>query len=348
MDSRSCGVFGDTFSKKARVFWLECQRPMRMDFLIGTAAERASITWKGGRVWRACLLVLLLASGLLTGGAIRARAQAPSGSQFDRLTASAESGDAGAQVQLGILYYDGMADSPRPNYVTALKWFHLAADQGNADAQDRIGIMYYFGKGVPQDYTEAARWYQLAAEGGNYHATQQLSNMYARGVGVARDQGESRKWAAQAKAVRPEKPPVRTWAWFEVAILAVIAFWFGLIALQRGGLKGWPRLNVAFFVHVAGVLLVLDTLTTYGFLIVFPHCSHNFLATACTQISDPGTRKVVNEMGDWATVNLIFRFMGGVGFIVDVLSVWYVVYLLRKLFKSSRARIQPAVPARNF
>src|SRR5580693_3858776 len=248
-------------------------------------------------VW---LLVLLLAAGT-----IRTAAQVPAHSRFDRLVASAESGDAAAQVELGILYYSGLADSPRPDYAEALKWFQRAADQGNADAQDRIGLMYYSGKGVPQDFAEAAHWYQLAAQGGNFHARLQLSDMYQRGLGVPRDFSEAKKWATLAKTDHPNNQSGYTRAWFPVAILAVLAFPFGLIALQRNVLAGRRRLIVAALVHVVGIALLLNTLATYGFGIVFPHCSHSFLATDCTQISDSHTRMVVNAIGDWAVVNLI-------------------------------------------
>jgi len=67
-------------------------------------------------------------AALLTAGTIRTTAQVPAHSKFDRLVASAENGDAAAQVELGILYYNGMADSPRPDYAEALKWFQRAAD----------------------------------------------------------------------------------------------------------------------------------------------------------------------------------------------------------------------------
>jgi hypothetical protein len=81
------------------------------------------------------------------------------------------------------------------------------------------------------------------------------------------------------------------------------------------------RLIVAVFVHTAGVGLVLNTLTTYGFWIVSPHCSHDFLATACTPISDRHTRKIVNQIGDFAMMNLIWRFIAIVGLVLDVLAV---------------------------
>jgi hypothetical protein len=285
--------------------------------------------------WCAWLFALLLAAG-----AIRTSAQTPAHRSFEQLTAAAESGDADAQVELGILYYEGMADGRHPDYLKALELFHRAADQGNAEAEDRIALMYYQGKGVPRDYAEAARWYLLAAQGGDYHARLQLSDMYARGIGVPRDRNESRKWARQASALRPDKQTVRIRAWFGVALLMVLAFAFALAALQRNLLTGWPRLIVALIVHLAGIALVLNTLTTYGFWLVFPGCSHNFLATACTQISDSHTRMIVNQIGDWAMINLIWRFMAGVGLILDALAVWYVVFLCQLLRRRFRRPVR--------
>jgi hypothetical protein len=284
-----------------------------------------------GRSWRAGFLVFLLgAAALLT------RAQLPAESEIDGLTASADQGEVAAQLKLGMYYYVGEGRQHPPDYAQALKWFRRAADQGNAQAQDRIGLIYYFGKGVPRDYAEAAHWYLLAAQGGNEHAQRQLIEMYSRGMGVPRDLQESKKWAKALNAAHPDKAATRAREAFGVAILAVIAFSLGLVALQRSQLTGWPHFCVAVFVHLAGAALVLDTLTTYGFWIVFPHCSHDYLATACTQISDSHTRKIVNQIGDWAMMNLIFRFMAGVGLVLDALAVWYVVYLWRLLFRPSR------------
>jgi hypothetical protein len=279
---------------------------------------------------------------------IRTSAQVPAHSRFDRLVASAENGDAAAQVELGVLYYNGRADNHRPDYTEALKWFERAADQGNPKAQDRIALMYYYGQGVPQDYAQAAHWYQLAAQGGDYHARLQLSDMYQRGVGVPRDASESRKWSKLASEGRSNHESLGIWTLFAIAALAVIAFSLGLVALHRDTLTGWRQLIVAFLVHAGGIALLLNTLTTYGFWLVFPHCSHTFLATDCTQISDPHTRTIVNGIGDWAVVNLIFRFMAGIGFALDALAVWYVVYLCRLLFRRPRVRIPRAVPSRNF
>jgi membrane protein YqaA with SNARE-associated domain len=302
-------------------------------------APKSLVVWLG-------LVMLIALSGLYTvfapmvtaAEAWTEYAQARADSAPDPLTASAENGDAAAQLKLGMRYYDGIGRGKPPDYEKALKWFRSAADQGNAEAQARIGMMYHFGKGVPRDDAEAARWYLLSANQGYGWAQLQLFNMYQQGAGVPRDQQEARKWLKLYNAQHPDKTATRTRELFAVAILAVIAFSLGLIALQRHALTGWQRVIVAIIVNAAGIALVLNTLTTYGFGIVFPHCSHNFLATDCTQISDPQTRKIVNEIGDWATVNLIFRFMAGVGLVLDALAGWYVVYLWRLLFGSLRAR----------
>jgi membrane protein YqaA with SNARE-associated domain len=286
------------------------------------------------------LLVFVLAAAM----AGRAQAQTAADPEIERLTAAAEQGDAAAQVKLGMHYYTGRGRRSPPDYAEALKWFRLAADQGNAEAQDRIGMMYYAGRGVAQDYAEAARWYRLAAQQGNEHAQSQLMQMYQGGVGVPRDYQESKKWARALKAKHPDKTAIGALLLLGIGLVAVLAFSFGLVALQRNRLVGWGHVVVAVLVHAAGIALVLNSVTTYGFLIVFHNCAHNFLATDCTQISDPQTRKIVNEIGDWAIVNLIFRFMAGIGLVLDILAGWYLVYVLRRCFgRSSRpARFTPA------
>lgn len=293
----------------------------------------------GGLTCVGLLVFLMVARATMT------RAQATEDSDLDRLTASAEQGDAAAQLKLGMRYYIGTGRRQPPDYAEALKWFRRAADHGNAEAQDRVGLMYYNGKGVTQDYAEAGRWYLLAAQGGNDHAAYQLVDMYSRGVGMPRDRAESRKWANVLNARHPDKMNGLAWKLFAIGLLGVVAFSIGLFALQRNALRGWQRLTVAVFVNLAGIALVLNTLTTYGFETVFSHCSHNFLATACTQISDPHTRKIVNEIGDWAMVNLIFRFMAGIGLVLDVLAVWYLVYLCRRLFRRPSMQHRESVAA---
>jgi hypothetical protein len=280
---------------------------------------------------------------LLGAGGRPAHAQEPADPEVEQLTPAAEQGDATAQLKLGLHYYNNLGRHHPPDYAEALKWFRLAAEQGNAEAQDRVGMMYYAGRGVPRDYTEAARWYLLAAQGGNDHAQSQLMQMYQGGVGVPRDYQESKKWARVLKAKHPDKSAMGALLLLAVGLLGALAFSVGLVALWRKLLTGWRRLAVGIFVHVSGIALVANSLVTYGFLVVFHNCAHDFLATACTQISDLHTRKIVNAIGDWSMVNLIFRFMAGIGLILDVLAALYLVYLLWPLFRRRSRAAQSGV-----
>ena len=52
------------------------------------------------------------------------------------------------------------------DYPTALREFRLAAEQGDASAQYNLGLMYYNGQGLPQNYQLAYMWFSLAAAKG--------------------------------------------------------------------------------------------------------------------------------------------------------------------------------------
>lgn len=108
----------------------------------------------------------------------------------------AEAGDAVAQYNMGVLYYDGIG-TPR-NYKEAFKWFRMAADQGDADAQNNLGIMYYEGHGVGKNYSQAFHWYNLAAEQGHVAAQYNLGIMYEQGIGTAKDRAKAKQWFKKA------------------------------------------------------------------------------------------------------------------------------------------------------
>ena len=105
---------------------------------------------------------------------------------------AAESGDADAQFDLGLMYNNGQG-VPK-DYAEAVKWFRLAADQGFAKGQNGLGLMYNIGQGVPKDYAEAVKWYRLAAEQGYVSAQFNLGLMYNNGQGVLKDYAEAVKW----------------------------------------------------------------------------------------------------------------------------------------------------------
>ena len=89
---------------------------------------------------------------------------------------------------------DGYAAFARGDYTNALKLLKPLADQGNVGAQVQLGMMYEDGLGVSRDYAEALKLFRLAAEQGYFAAQYNLSAMYSKGTGVNRDPAEAAKW----------------------------------------------------------------------------------------------------------------------------------------------------------
>ena len=110
-------------------------------------------------------------------------------------------GDAIAQYNLGLMYYNGRGILR--DYAEAVRWYRKAADQGDADAQNNLGAMYHDGQGVPQDYAEAVRWFRKAADQGHTDAQSNLGLMYKYGRGVPRDHVAAYIWFNLAAAGWP-------------------------------------------------------------------------------------------------------------------------------------------------
>jgi len=72
-------------------------------------------------------------------------------------------------------YEDGKAAYARGDFAAAFRLWLPLAEGGNAEAQYDIGLMYYEGRGVPRDYVYvfAYRWFALAAAQGNEQAAHQ-------------------------------------------------------------------------------------------------------------------------------------------------------------------------------
>lgn len=85
---------------------------------------------------------------------------------------NAEQGDAVAQHNLGIHYYNERSISQ--NYAKAIDCWTKAAEQGLKESQYILGICYYEGQGVSQDYAKAVEWYTKAAKQGNEAAKKVL------------------------------------------------------------------------------------------------------------------------------------------------------------------------------
>ena len=125
-------------------------------------------------------------------------------SDFTSLKKAAESGDAEAQLEVGMTYRFGRG-VPRDN-AEAAKWFRLAADQGNATAQASLGSMYALGDGLPGDYVEAGKWYRLAAEQGNTASWTFMAEMYKNGYGVDQDLIEAYAWYNASEMMKGGSP----------------------------------------------------------------------------------------------------------------------------------------------
>jgi TPR repeat protein len=91
-------------------------------------------------------------------------------------------------------FEDAVMAYGRGDYATALQLFHPLADQGNAIAQYNLGVMYYDGKGVAKDDAEAMKWYCLAADQCSADAQYYVGLMYKDGAGVPRDYVRAHMW----------------------------------------------------------------------------------------------------------------------------------------------------------
>jgi len=110
----------------------------------------------------------------------------------------AASGDADAQLALGIRYQEG--DGVIKNDQEAAKWFALAARKGVLEAQYRYGLALLQGRGVVQDYKAAFDWLKLAAERGYAPAQLSLGELYRFGTGTGMDKARAYLWFNLAAA----------------------------------------------------------------------------------------------------------------------------------------------------
>ena len=112
------------------------------------------------------------------------------------LQKKAEKGDAAAQNELGLAYYEG--DGVEQDYETAVLWFEKSAEQDYAEGQDNLGDCYYYGKGVEQDYEKAVQWYAKAAKQGHAKAQNDLGYCCQEGKGVPQNYIKAVVWYMKA------------------------------------------------------------------------------------------------------------------------------------------------------
>lgn len=84
------------------------------------------------------------------------------------------------------------------DFDTAIPLFKKSADSGNAEAQLALGLIYETGMGVKADAKEAFSWYQKSAKQGYDMGQLALGDCYRRGVGVEVNKEEAKKWLQKA------------------------------------------------------------------------------------------------------------------------------------------------------
>jgi TPR repeat protein len=79
------------------------------------------------------------------------------------------------------------------DYVEAAKWYQMAAEKGQAGAQYQLGYMYYAGKGVSQDNVQAYMWFALAAAQGQTDQRGTVAKRMTRSQ-IAKARNLARSW----------------------------------------------------------------------------------------------------------------------------------------------------------
>ena len=105
---------------------------------------------------------------------------------------AANSGDPGAQQQIGYFYEAGIGVERNP--ARAVSWFERAVSGGSVAAKVNLGVAYMWGEGVRKDPEFATQLFREAAEKGSGAGACFLADAYYFGVGAAKDSGKARHW----------------------------------------------------------------------------------------------------------------------------------------------------------
>ena len=84
-----------------------------------------------------------------------------------------------------------------------------AAETGDAEAMLELGILYEFGYQMPDNKPPALAWYRLAAEAGNPKATARME-VIRGGMSPAEIEQANRLYGEYAASVRRPAPPATT------------------------------------------------------------------------------------------------------------------------------------------
>ncbi|WMS85930.1 tetratricopeptide repeat protein [Pleionea litopenaei] len=125
--------------------------------------------------------------------------------QLGHLKHQAELGDPNAQFLLGNLYLSPPADtSVRQNLPKAVDYYFQAAIRNHAGAQYNLGVLYYRGTGVKESKMMASVWFTLAAENAspvakNVKKNAQSSLIDLKSMLTEKDKEAAEQWLEQFK-----------------------------------------------------------------------------------------------------------------------------------------------------
>jgi hypothetical protein len=100
---------------------------------------------------------------------------------------------------------------------------------------------------------------------------------------------------------------------------------------------GWKQV-VRPLIHLFGIALVLNTINTYCFPYLFPACQTAGIAPTHCPASYGDYRDFVESLGGLRLANLILRFMALIGFALDFLALFYLIYVMSILFGKAIGR----------
>lgn len=124
---------------------------------------------------------------------------------LDALTAAAKTGDASAQVRLGMRYEAG--EGVERSYTQAMRYYRKAAQQDSAEGWYRMGLMYANGLGEAQSWEQAAACWKKAAKLDSAEAMRALADLYEQGLGVERS--DIRAQSLRDSADKAERAPTQ-------------------------------------------------------------------------------------------------------------------------------------------
>ncbi len=122
---------------------------------------------------------------------------ATTASRFKDMKQSAETGNAGAQYELGYMYYNGKGTPV--DQKKAVYWFSKSAEQEFPKAQVILGAIYLTGKGAPIDSKKAFSLLTKGAkqeydEKASHYAQFLLGSMYYHGMGIPANKSKGIYW----------------------------------------------------------------------------------------------------------------------------------------------------------